>query len=101
MRHKPKSHFVGRRGSQPIDELLASANPVLPAALESTELAAALDRLGERIIATRQTAGARQGRRLATALIFAAGGVVVPAAAPPPPGTNPPPLFSQNPRAEK
>src|SRR5437763_5804718 len=81
MRHKPKSYFVRHRGSQPIDELLASSNPVLPAALESTELAAALDRLGERIVARRQTPGVRHGRRLATAVTFAAVALVVAAVA--------------------
>jgi len=81
MRHKPKSHFVRHRGSQPIDELLASANPVLPAALESTELAAALDRLGAQIVARRQTRGVRHGRRLATAVTFAAVALVVAAVA--------------------
>src|SRR5437763_14730433 len=81
MRHKPQAYFGRPRGSQPIDELLASANPVLPAALESTELAAALDRLGERIVARRQTPGVRHGRRLATAVTFAAVALVVAAVA--------------------
>jgi hypothetical protein len=80
MRLSLKSH--GRRRSpNPIDRLMASANPVSPPAVESTELAAAFDRLGERIVATRPQAGARRSRPLATALTFTAIALVIAAVA--------------------
>jgi hypothetical protein len=80
MRHRLKSQ-VGRRSPHPIDQLLASANPVSPRALESIELAAAFDRLGERIVAARPQTAARRAWCLATALTFAAVALVVAAVA--------------------
>jgi hypothetical protein len=81
MRHIAKSYFGSGRSPHPIDQLMASANPVAPLALGSTELAAAFDRLGERIVATRPQTGARRATRLASALAFAAVALVVAAIA--------------------
>src|SRR5438105_3868392 len=81
MRHAPKSDFVSGQLQQPIEQLLASANPISPTALESAELAAAFDRLGERIVESRPQTRRRRSRRFATTLVFAAVALVAAAIA--------------------
>jgi hypothetical protein len=81
MRQIVKSDLGTGHSPHPIDQLLASVNPVAPLSLESTEVAAAFDRLGERIVAARPQSAARRASRLATALTFAAAALVVAAVA--------------------
>jgi hypothetical protein len=64
--------FSKTRSPRPIEQLLAAANPVSLPALESKELAAAFDRLGERLVATAAPVSKRHHRGLATAVICAA-----------------------------
>jgi hypothetical protein len=81
MRGILESDFVDGPRLQPIEQLFAAANPVSPTALESAELAAAFDRLGERIVATRPHPRRRRSGRLSTAFVFAAVALVAAAIA--------------------
>src|SRR5438067_4018949 len=78
MRHTSKTGW----GPQQIEQLLASANPVASARLDSAELAAAFDRLGERIVATRRQATTTgRANRLTIALALAAAALIAAAIA--------------------
>jgi hypothetical protein len=82
MRPIRKSALADSGLSRPaIERLLATANPVSAERLESAELSAAFDRVGEQIIATRPRARTRHGGRLAPALTFAAIALVAAAVA--------------------
>jgi hypothetical protein len=73
-------------GGEPVSDrllnhLLVGANPVTDTSLQSSELALALDGIGERILATRRHSSRRPPRRLTVALAFAGAALVLAAVA--------------------
>ena len=77
MRHTRSSRF----GADPVMQLLVGANPVSPTSLESVEVTAAFDQLGERIVSSRRDVARHSRSRLAVSLSFAAVALVAAAVA--------------------